>query len=245
MEISLKGKKVLVTGASRGVGRAVTELVVKAGASKVYAVDILKDELDKLAAEVNNVHPIHLDISDWSATESQLTSIEPVDCLVNNAGICWNTSPGKIKESDFDELFAVNTKAVINITQIISNSMVKAGIKGSIVNVSSLGSVKVYPPFLVYSVSKAANDHITRNFAAQLGPQGIRVNGVNPHAILTQMLATSIRDPEEAERLSQLNTITRYLQPEEVGKVILFLLSDWAETINGTTLPIDCGHLLS
>ncbi|XP_053206742.1 L-xylulose reductase-like [Panonychus citri] len=244
MEISVEGKKVLVTGASRGIGRAVTETLVKAGASKVYAVCILKDELDKLASEVNNVHPIHLDLSDWSATEETLSKLEPVDCLVNNAGVLWPTEPGSIKESDYDKIFDVNVKALINVTQIISTKMINSGVKGSIVNLSSIAAKKSHPKYLIYCTSKATVDHITHNFALQLAPKGIRVNAVNPSIVNTPMAVALQMSQEEAEEFRKAIPLGRFIEKEEVAKVILFMLSDWSSMINGVTLPIDGGLIL-
>ncbi|XP_053210238.1 L-xylulose reductase-like [Panonychus citri] len=244
MEISVKGKKVLVTGGSRGIGRAVIETLVKAGASKVYAVDILKDELDKLASEVNNVHPIPLDLNDWSATEETLSKLEPVDCLVNNAGICWLTEPGKVKESDVDKMFTLNVKSVINVTQIISNTMINNQIKGSIVNTSSLTSMKSYPGFFIYSSTKASVDHVTHNFAAELGPKGVRVNAINPWIVNTPMATSVSVDPARTALLKASHPLGRFIEPEEIAKIVLFLLSDWSGTINGITLPIDYGSIL-
>ena len=239
MEISVKGKKALVTGASRGIGRAITETLLKAGASKVYAVDVLKDELDKFASEVANVHPIHLDLCDWSTTKATLSTIEPVDYLVNNAGVFWPTKHGTIKESDYDKIFTVNVKSMINVTQIITTTMIKSGIKGSIVNTSSIQSLTTSPDNLVYSSSKAAIDHVTRNFAAQLASDNIRVNAINPWSVSTSMLPS---DAVEAE--IKANPFGKLIEPEEIGKIVLFLLSDWSAAINGITLRIDYGIIL-
>ena len=244
MEISLHGKTVLVTGASRGIGRTITETVVKAGASKVYAACILKDELIKLSNEVPNVVPIHIDLSKWSETESKLKELEAVDCLVNNAGVLWVTEPGSITENDFDSIFAVNVKAVINVTQIISGKMIEAGKKGSIVNLSSITAKKSFPRFMIYCTSKATVDHITHNFALELAPKGIRVNAINPWIVNTQMGNAVPKNEAEAEMYRQHTPMGRFIETPEIAKVVLFLLSDWSSAICGVTLPIDCGLIL-
>lgn len=243
MEISLSGKRALVTGGSRGIGKTVVEILVKAGAH-VTVVCILKDALESLKREISTVEIVHLDLTNWKETERVLGQLPAVHCLVNNAGIVDNQGVGEVTEEGFDRVFAINVKALINVSQIVTKKMVQEGIKGSVVNIASYVSQKMYPACLNYCTSKIAVDHITRGFALTLAGKGIRVNAVNPYIVETQIgqffaELLSTREPPEKVPLNG-----RYVKTEEVAKVILFLLSDFSSMVTGETIRIDGGKFL-
>lgn len=243
MEISLKGKTALITGGSRGIGKTIVETLVKAGAD-VIVVCILKDALEQLKSDLPSVQTIHLDLTNWKETEKILTELKAVNCLVNNAGIADCQGVGEVTEEGFDKVFNINVKALINVSQIISKKMIASNIRGSIVNIASYVSQKMYPSAINYCTSKIAVDHITRAFAKSLAKNGIRVNSVNPYIVNTelgQFFAKLLSDTEPPEKVP-LNG--RYLETDEVAKAVLFFLSDFSSMITGETLRIDGGKFL-
>ena len=138
MPFDFTGKKILVTGAGRGIGRELTRAIVNAG-GEVYALGKTKDNIDSLAKELDNVHPIVVDLRDWESTRQELDKLEALDGVVNNAGIVIGTpETGALgaKRETIQEVLSVNTMAPINVIQVTARKMIAAGKHGSIVNVS-------------------------------------------------------------------------------------------------------------
>lgn len=182
-----------MSGGTRGIGRATVEALVKVKA-QVTATCTGKGKLDALKAEIPSMEIIYIDMSKWKETEKAFSKLPPQDCLMNNA-----EPAGKVTEDRFDKVFAVNVKAMINVTQLVTRKMVEVGIKGSVVNISSYMSQKIYPRSIAYRSSKAAVDHITRGFAKPLALHGTRVNTVHPNIVVTNMgnfFADLVRETE-------------------------------------------------
>lgn len=243
MEVVMTGKKALVTGGSRGIGKEVVKVLSKAGC-QVWVVCILKDEMEKLKSEIPSVVTAYCDLSDWDETERVLGELPPMDYLVNNAGIADGQGVGEVTNERFDVVMNINVKAVIHISQIVTKKMKEAGIRGSIVNLASYAAKKMYPGAITYCCAKISVDHLTRAFAKTFAGDGIRVNAVNPYIVKTDMGKhfadlTSQYEPEDKIPLNG-----RYVLPEEVAKCIFFLLSDWSSMVTGETLRIDGGMWL-
>ena len=136
MSFDFTGKKFLVTGAGKGIGRELTKAIVKAG-GEVYALGRTTENLESLAREINNVHPVVADLNDWEATRIQLDTLEPLDGVVNNAAAerIKSDAIDCAKES-IEKDIAVNLIAPINVIQITAKKMIEAGKQGSIVNIS-------------------------------------------------------------------------------------------------------------
>lgn len=132
----------------------------------------------------------------------------------------------------------MNVKAVFNVTQALLPNMSDGS---SIVNVSSLASLRSLPNHSMYSASKAAVDSLTRSFALELGPRNIRVNSVNPTVVLTKMSIPNWSDPEKSEKMKSRIPLHRFAELNEVNDPILFLLSEKSSFINGHSLPIEGG----
>ncbi|XP_069808379.1 L-xylulose reductase-like [Dendropsophus ebraccatus] len=244
MEINFKGHRALVTGAGKGIGRETVKALWASGA-EVVALSRTAEDLETLKQECPGVETVCVDLADWPATEAALSSVGPVDLLVNNAGVAEEQSFLQITQNSFDRCFAINTRAVIPVSQIVVRQMIERGVSGSIVNVSSQASQSAVKNLTVYGASKAALDMLTKGMALELGPQKIRVNCVNPTVVMTRMGREHWHDPKKvAEFLSQM-PLGRFAEVEDVINSILFLLSDKSAMITGSCLNLDGGCLTS
>lgn len=239
MEFNFNQKKVLVTGAGRGIGRDIVRLLVQCNA-KVVAVSKTREHLMSLKKDFDNIETICVDIGDWNGTKEALSHVTDVEFLVNNAAYAHGQLLGQVTEDEVDRHYAVNVKAVINITQILCPAMKQRG-HGSIVNVSSIASLRGLVNHLVYGGTKAALDLMTKTMALELGPFGIRVNSVNPTVCMTDMGKAGWSDPDKCRRLLDKTPLNCFAEPEDVSRAVVFLLSDHASMISGTVLPIDGG----
>ncbi|KAG8446423.1 hypothetical protein GDO86_014033 [Hymenochirus boettgeri] len=242
MEIKFSGHRALVTGAGKGIGRDTVKALVGAGA-EVVAVSRSSEDLESLVKECPGVQTICVDLADWSATDTALSSIGPVDLLVNNAGVAILQPLLAVTEEAFDRSFAVNVKAALHVSQIVVRQMIDRGVSGAIVNVSSQASQCAIRDHSVYCATKGALDMLTKMMALELGPKKIRVNSVNPTVVMTDMGRIGWSDPKKAETLLNRIPLGRFAEVEDVVQSILFLLSDKSSMINGSCLPVDGGFL--
>ncbi|RWS15288.1 L-xylulose reductase-like protein [Dinothrombium tinctorium] len=247
MKIAFGQKTALVTGAGRdesneGIGRELVKKLVECDA-KVIAFSKTKENLDSLKLEVPQVQTFQVDVSDWNSTKALISQIGPIDLLVNNAGYACCQAVGEVTEEEFDKVFNINVKSIVNITQEIAKAMIKRGKGGSIVNISSQASMVALKDHLVYGASKAAVDQLTRTFALELGHYNIRVNSVNPTVVNTDMGKVGWSDPAKAKSMLDKIPLHRFAEPVEVVDTVLFLLSDKAAMISGVLLPIDGGFI--
>jgi NAD(P)-dependent dehydrogenase (short-subunit alcohol dehydrogenase family) len=234
------GRSILVTGASSGIGRATVEALCASGAAVVAAARNV-NELARLAEETG-CEPLRLDISDEAAIDEALASLEPLDGLVNCAGIALLERAVDTTAASFDRVMAVNTRGAVLVAKHVARGMLEAGRAGSIVNVSSQAALVALDDHLSYSASKAALDAVTRALCIELGPHGIRVNSVNPTVTLTPMAVLAWSDPAKRDPALQAIPLRRFAESAEVAAPILFLLSDAASMISGVCLPIDGGY---
>lgn len=234
-------KRVLVTGAGRGIGRQLVKALVECKAD-VIALSFSKSNLDSLVKEVK-VKTICVDLNDWDATRAAIEAAGPIDCLVNNAAIAILEPFLEVGPESFDRSFNVNVKAVINTSQVVAKSLIERKCPGSIVNVSSQASQAALVDHTVYCGTKGALDIISKVMASELGPHNIRVNCVNPTVVMTEMGKLGWSKPEKALPMLSKIPLGRFAEVEEVIHAILFLLSDKASMITGTTLPVDGGFL--
>ncbi|CAH0719380.1 unnamed protein product, partial [Brenthis ino] len=242
MEISFKGKRVLVTGAGQGIGRGIAIELWRAGA-KVVAISRTKSHLDTLKNEYPSIDILELDVGDWEKTRRFIDSLGHFDALVNNAAVAKCEPFLECSPDAFDNMFNINVKSIINISQIVAKKMIDSKTHGAIVNVSSQASKAALKDHTIYSGSKAALDAVTRAMALELGPYGIRVNAVNPTVIMTAMGKIGWSDPDKANAMLSKIPLGRFGEVSEVTNVVLYLLSDKASMINGVELPIDGGFL--
>ncbi|TNN49583.1 L-xylulose reductase [Liparis tanakae] len=200
MEVSFVGKRALVTGAGKGIGRHTALALARRGA-KVTAVTRTQADLDSLLQECASITPVCVDLADWGATAAALQAVGPVDLLVNNAG-CASLQPLlEVTPDQFDQSFNVNVRAVLHVSQIVARGMKARGSGGSIVNVSSQASQCALRDHAVYCATKGALDMLTRVMALELGPLQIRVNSVNPTVVMTDMGRLAWSDPHKSNTM--------------------------------------------
>lgn len=241
--MSFEGKRVIVTGAGKGIGRVTAEMLIKRGAHVVAltrsAADVasLRDEM--------GCEAIQVDLADANGTRKAAIAALPADYLVNCAGTTELQSFLETTVEAFDHLHAVNTRAPMIVAQEFARSLIARGLPGAIVNVSSIAAFIGIPDHASYCASKGGLDGLTRVMARELAPKGIRVNGVHPTVTLTPMAIKAWSDPEKAEPMRDRIPAGRFVEPAEVAEVILFLLSDAAAMVNGISMPIDGGYMIA
>ena len=247
------GKKVMVTGASSGIGRATAERFLSDGAT-VALVGRRESALREVASSHSgpgNAVIIPADLSDEKQTEAcvvqAVETMGGLDVLVNAAGIL---KAGRIEDTAlelWDEMMNINLRSVFHLMKLAVPHLERS--KGNIVNVSSVTGPRSFPGVLAYCVSKAAVDQLTRCAALELAAKGIRVNEVNPGVVVTELHRSGgMNDEAYAAFLEHSKTthpLGRVGQPQEVADLIYFLASDHAGWITGATVSIDGGRALT
>ena len=230
-------KKVLITGGTRGIGRACAELFLSCG-YRVF-VTYIKSVKEAEELEGAGICAVKCDVSDADAVNKLHETIGDVDILVNNAGIAWSGLLSDMTEGEWDRLFDVNVKGVFNCVKEFSPFMVREK-SGSVVNISSMWGVTGASCEVAYSASKAAVIGFTKALAKELGPSGVRVNCVAPGVIQTDMIANF--SEEELNALAEETPLCRTGSPEEVAKAVVYLCN--AEFVTGTILNINGGFVI-
>ncbi|XP_054565896.1 L-xylulose reductase [Eptesicus fuscus] len=242
MELGLAGRRALVTGAGKGIGRSTVRALHAAGV-QVVAVSRTQGDLDSLARECPGVEPVCVDLGDWEATERALGGVGPVDLLVNNAAVALLQPFLEVTKEACDTSFDVNLRAVIQVSQIVARGLIARGAPGSIVNVSSQASQRALTNHGVYCATKGAMDMLTKVMALELGPHKIRVNTVNPTVVMTPMGKANWSDPLKAKTMLDRIPLGRFAEMQNVVDAILFLLSDRSGMTTGSAVPVDGGFL--
>lgn len=244
----MKGKAVLVTGASSGIGRACAQKFLEAGCN-VAAVARRRNLLESLPSGYSGeVLPIAADITlpgeiDRVVAET-VQAFGGIDVLVNAAGILRRGTIETTSLDDWDDLMNLNARAPFYLIQKAMPYLIAR--KGNLVNVSSVNGLRAFPGVLVYCVSKAAIDHLTRCVALEVASKGVRVNAVNPGVTLTNLHKASGMNDEQyqafLERSKSTHPLGRVGTPEEVADLIFFLASPKAGWITGACHSIDGGR---
>lgn len=239
----LSGRRVLVTGAGKGIGRETVRRLVADGA-EVVALSRQASDLQSLASETGCA-TIAIDLANLEEAADAVSQALPFNCLVNNAGITSLQSALETSMAQFSAVLAVNTLAPLRLAQIVAGDLVRRGESGAIVNLSSIASSIGLANHAAYCASKAALDALTRVLAVELGPHGIRTNSVNPTVTLTPMGQLAWSDPVKAGPMLGRIPLGRFCEPGDVASVISFLLSDDAAMLNGISINVDGGLLVS
>ncbi|XP_053406483.1 L-xylulose reductase-like [Mercenaria mercenaria] len=242
MPFDFSGKKVLVTGAGKGIGREVAIALSESGC-KVYALSRTKSTLDTLVEEHPSIVPIVADLCDWNNTREKLENLEVLDGLVNNAGIAGHEYEAVDCPREYIwKILDNNLLSSINCSQAVAKKMIEANIRGSIVNNSSNGSLAAFPKGLPYNVSKAGMDMVTKQLALELGPHGIRVNSVNAALVNTSLVQNMIKQGKLSEETFTSRTpMGRILKLQEIVDPILYLLSEHSSMVTGQMHVVDGG----
>ncbi|WP_430252778.1 SDR family NAD(P)-dependent oxidoreductase [Neorhizobium sp. DAR64872/K0K18] len=241
---NLGGKRALVTGASRGIGRAVAEGLAEAGA-EVTLCARSRTEIEEACALMSTrgwrARPLVCDVTDIAGFRQHVEAQAPFDIFVNNAGTNRPKPLTEVTEDDYDAVFGLNTKAAIFAVQSVTAVMLRHARRGTVINMSSqMGHVGAANRTL-YCGSKFAIEGFTKALAVELGPAGIRINTLCPTFIETPMTASYFEDEEfRRETLSKIK-LGRLGQPADVVGAAIFLASDASSLMTGSALMIDGG----
>lgn len=229
-------KNILVTGATRGIGRAITEKLIAEGdfVYGVYKSDTKDAELLRQKYP-DQVKIFQADLSDSEQINNLVKQLDGVrlDGIVNNAGVVYLTRWDQLNFDEWDETLAVNLTTPLKLVHSLRNNL---NTGSSIVNISSVDAFCAAYDTVAYAVSKAGLISLTKSLAAILGPKGVRVNAVAPGWVETEMTEDTM--PDESKELTPLG---RNAKPAEIANVASFLLSDKASFINGETITVDGG----
>jgi NAD(P)-dependent dehydrogenase (short-subunit alcohol dehydrogenase family) len=247
----LEGRTALITGAAGGIGLGCAEAFAQEGCDLVL-LDIDEKRLSAAAKDLANrsgrkVHALACDLSDVDAARKAVIKaaalLGRIEVLVNNAGILV---PGDILDAeleDFDRVLAVNLRAPFVVGQTVARHMVDAKIRGSIINMSSINAVLAIPNQIAYVTSKGGISQLTKAMALGLAPHGIRVNAIGPGTIVTDILKGVMENDDARRRVLQRTPLKRFGQPDEIGRVAVFLASEDASYMTGQTIYPDGGRL--
>jgi 3-oxoacyl-[acyl-carrier protein] reductase len=234
---SLEGKTALVTGASKGIGRAVAQSLAEAGASVVLGYRSGNDEAEALASELGG-RAVQADVSDAEEARRLVEEAGDVDILVNNAGVTRDGLIARMPDEDWRTVLETNLSSVFYTCRAVARPMMKRR-AGAIVNVSSIVGVHGNPGQTNYSASKAGIIGFTKALARELGPRGVRANVVAPGYVTTQL--TNVLPEELQQAMLDSTPLGRLGDPEDVAGAVRFLCSDEAAFITGEVLLVDGG----
>jgi 3-oxoacyl-[acyl-carrier protein] reductase len=244
----LKNKNIIITGASRGIGRGIAEVFAKHGAnvaftysSSVDAANALEKELTSMGVKAKGYQSNAADFeSAQNFVADVIKEFGSVDVLINNAGITKDNLLMRMSEEDFDKVIAINLKSVFNLTKAVVKPMMKQR-SGSIINMSSVVGVKGNAGQANYAASKAGILGFTKSIALELGSRNIRCNAIAPGFIETEM--TAKLDPKSVDDWRKTIPLKRGGSPEDIANACVFLASDMSSYITGQTLNVDGGML--
>lgn len=247
MARSVQGRTALVTGASRGIGRAIVEALASEGASVFAhsrrAEPAFLGDMSELAGRHDvDIWPIHFDLRDSAEMKRVITSEIParpgIDILVNNAGVAHGGLLQMTPMQTVREVFDVNFFAQVELTQLMLRRMNRVG-TASVVNVASIVGMDLQAGNIAYGCSKAALIAATKTLAAEMAPQKIRFNAVAPGLTETDMAKQM--DPRAGAQMIEASAMKRPAHPREIAEVVLFLSSDASSFVNGQVLRLDGG----
>jgi NAD(P)-dependent dehydrogenase (short-subunit alcohol dehydrogenase family) len=250
---TLENKVCVVTGAARGIGKAIARRFVSDGARVVIA-DVDEETgirtVDELGV-IGAVRFVHCDVGDAAAVANLVAAavagFGEIDVLVNNAAVLAAVDFLALTEADFDRVIRVNLKGAFLCGQAVARRMVErvkaGGSPGTIVNLSSVNAVFAIANQVPYSVSKGGINQLTKVMALALSAWGIRVNAIGPGSINTEMLASTMANPDARRRILSRTPLGRIGEPAEIAAIAAFLASDEASYITGQTIYADGGRL--
>ena len=240
----LDGKRALVAGASSGIGAACAVALAEAGA-EVWLAARSTVELESLVAEMATeglkAQALPLDITDIAATEDTLAAHPAFDILVNSAGTARHSPAIATTEADFDAAADLNFKAAYFLTRTVAAKLISKAKPGSLINISSQMAHVGGIDRAVYSATKHAVEGMTKSMAIEWGPHSIRVNTVAPTFIRTPLTAQTFANPERAAWIASKIKLPRIGEVTDIMGAVIFLASDAAALITGTSLLIDGG----
>jgi len=240
----LDGKLALVTGAGRGIGRAVALALAAAGA-EIVANSRTPAELETLAAEIaaagGRARSLPFDVTDSAAARSAIAGLPRLDILINNAGMNRPQAFLEVDDATLDRIIALNIKAAFVVAQAAARPMLAAG-SGVIVNMSSqMGHVGSERNRTAYVMTKHAIEGLTKAMAVELAPKGVRVVSIAPTFVMTPLTTPFFDDPETRKWILDRIPLGRAGTVEEVASAVVFLASPAAALVTGSSLLADGG----
>ena len=245
MKIDLSGKNALVTGSTRGIGRAIAETLAESGARVAVVGRDLGKAREAAAAVGRGAQGFACDVSDTSAVAKLVADVEAafgsIDILVNNAGITHDNLVMRLKDEDWDAVMNANLRGAFAAIRAVSRGMMKRR-SGRIINISSIIGIIGNKGQANYAASKAGLIALTKSVAKELGSRNILVNAVAPGFIETGM--TAAMTPEAREALGKQIALERLGTPQDVAATVAFLASDLSSYITGQVLVVDGGMVM-
>jgi 3-oxoacyl-[acyl-carrier protein] reductase len=245
MNSTLQGKVALVTGASRGIGRAIAIRLAREGAAVTVNYASRANEARKLVGEIEaaggKALAVQADVGRVTDVvrlfDETIAHFGKLDILVNNAGIMVTKPVAKVTEAEFDRIFDVNVKGTFFACQLAATRLAEGG---RIINLSSSTTVRMMPNYGAYVATKGAVEQVTRSLAGELGPRGITVNVISPGPTETELFKEG-KTAEDIRRYAQASAFDRLGQPMEIADVVAFLASDAAGWVTGQNLRVNGG----
>jgi NAD(P)-dependent dehydrogenase (short-subunit alcohol dehydrogenase family) len=237
--LELEGKTALVTGSTSGIGKATAVALARLGAAVIVTgrdAERGARVVKEIESEGGSARFVAADLSDPGQIAHLAQQAGEVDILVNNAGRSWFGPTADLDAGTFDALFASNVRAAYLLTAAIAPAMAARG-SGSIVNTDSMAGAVGLAGGAAYGASKASLSALTRSWAAEFSPAGVRVNAVAPGPVYSDGAA-----PERIDALGATTLLGRGAQPQEIADVIAFLCTPRAQYVTGATIPVDGGR---
>ncbi|HEX3714951.1 MAG TPA: SDR family oxidoreductase [Trebonia sp.] len=235
----LDGQTALVTGSTSGIGKATAVALARLGATVI----VTGRDAERGARVVKEIEDdggsarfVAADLSDAAQVAQLAQAAGDVDILVNNAGRSWFGPSADLDAGTFDALFSANVRSAYLLTAAIAPAMAARG-RGSVVNLDSMAGAVGLAGGAAYGATKASLSALTRSWAAEFSPSGVRVNAVAPGPVYSDGAA-----PERIDALAKTTLLGRGAQPEEIADVVAFLCTPRAQYVTGATIPVDGGR---
>ncbi len=247
--ISLTGKVAVVTGGGRGIGKAIAKRLAEAGAGVVIAsrkLENLEATAKELAGLPGQVVPIACHVGRQDQLQNLIRETEdrlgPVDILVNNSATNIGQGPAlDVTDEMLDKMVEINVKAALRLVRLTVPKMIERKSGGSIINISSIAGLHPQADGLLYSFTKAGLIMMTRSWAREFGPHGVRVNAIAPGLIQTDFSEHFWKNEQFRTNLERTQPIRRIGQPQEISYAVLYLASDEASFVTGQVFVVDGG----
>ncbi|HTJ79485.1 MAG TPA: glucose 1-dehydrogenase [Rariglobus sp.] len=251
--MNLKGKTAIVTGGNSGIGMAIVLELAKQGANIVIDYVSHLEATEKLERKVHalgdQVIGVKADVSKVAELENLMAAaikaFGHIDIMVNNAGIETRTSVLDTTEEQYERVLAINLKSAFFGTQLAARQMIRQGVGGRIINITSVHEDWPMPGNTAYCLSKGGMRMLTRTAGVELAPHNILVTGVGPGAVATPINQSTMQNPELLEKLDSAIPLGRMAQPEEIARLVGFLAGEGGSYMTATTLFADGGIMHS
>lgn len=243
----LDGRRALVTGASSGFGRHFALVLAQAGAEVIVAArraDRLADLVAEIGQAGGHARALDLDVTKGDSIRACFAAAGPVHVLVNNAGMSVNKRILEYTEADWDLVDGTNLRGAWLVAQEAAKGMAAAGIRGSIINITSILGSRVQGGLTLYAASKAGLRHLTRSMALELAKHGIRVNSIAPGYVSTEINGEYLAS-EAGDRMRKQIPARRFGEFKDLTGPLLLLASDAGAYMTGSEIVVDGGHLCS